>query len=98
MVRIRFNCDKQAWGWPTASMTFRHDAEDLARHEAENTAHQSFAYALFDNAETAVLGCVCIDPPEKQGADVEISWWVVDEQVGTDLQHALDALDTPRGG
>jgi hypothetical protein len=22
----------------------------------------------------------------------EICWWVVDEQVGTDLQHALDAL------
>jgi hypothetical protein len=82
----------QAWGWPAASMTYEHDAEDLARHEAEIAAHQSFNYALFDNAETALLGCVYIDPPEKQGADAEICWWVVDEQVGTDLQRVLDAL------
>ena len=82
----------QAWGWPAASMTYQHDAEDLARHEAEITAHQSFNYALFDNAETALLGCVYIDPPEKQGADAEICWWVVDEQAGTDLERALDAL------
>ena len=33
-----------------------------------------------------------LDPPEKRGADAEISWWVVDERAGTDLQRALDAL------
>ena len=51
---------------------------------------QSFNYALFDADETALLGCVYIDPPEKPGADAEISWWVVDECVGTDLERALD--------
>lgn len=66
--------------------------KDLARHEAEIAAHQSFNYALFDDPETALLGCVYIDPPEKAGADAEISWWVVDAQAGTDLQRALDAL------
>jgi Acetyltransferase (GNAT) domain len=81
-----------AWGWPAASMTYEQDAEDLARHEVEIAAHQSFNYALFDEAETALLGCVYIDPPEKQGADAEISWWVVDAQVGTGLQRAVDAL------
>ena len=35
---------------------------------------------------------VYIDPPEKQGADAEISWWVVDNQAGTGLHSALDAL------
>ena len=59
---------------------------------SEITAHQSFNYALFDNAETALLGCVYIDPPEKQGADAEISWWAVDERACTDLQRALDVL------
>lgn len=81
----------QAWGWPPASMTYQQDREDLARHEAEIAAHQSFNYALFDDAEAALLGCVYIDPPEKQGADAEISWWVVDGQVGTELERALDA-------
>jgi hypothetical protein len=73
-------------------MTYEQDEADLARHEAEIAAHQSFNYALFDDAETALLGCVYIDPPEKQGADAEISWWVVDERAGTDTERALDAL------
>ena len=82
----------QAWGWPPASMTHQQDREDLARHEAEIMTHQSFNYALFDDAETTLLGCVYIDPAEKQGADAEISWWVADSQTDTDLERALDAL------
>ena len=73
-------------------MTAEQDREDLARHAAEMVTHESFNYALFDADETALLGCVYIDPPEKPGADAEISWWVVDECVGTDLEAALDEL------
>ena len=79
-----------AWGWPPAGMTREQDRVDLARHEAEIEAHESFNYALFDEAETALLGCVYIDPPEKAGADAEISWWVVDDLVGSDLEAAVD--------
>ncbi|WP_037675105.1 GNAT family N-acetyltransferase [Streptomyces griseus] len=82
----------EAWGWPPATMTYEQDREDLAHHEREIEEHKSFNYALFDDAETALLGCVYIDPPQKAGADAEISWWVVDEQVGTDLERQLDAL------
>jgi hypothetical protein len=82
----------QAWGWPRASMTYQQDLDDLARHESETAAHVSFNYALFDDAETALLGCVYIDPPEKQGADAEISWWVVDGHAGTAVERALDEL------
>ena len=53
-------------------LTHEQDREDLARHEAEIEAHESFGYALFDRAETALLGCVYVDPPEKVGADAEI--------------------------
>jgi hypothetical protein len=81
-----------AWGWPPATMTYQQDLEDLARHEAEIAAHESFNYALLDDAETALLGCVYIDPPEKAGADAEISWWVIDERLGTALQQTLDWL------
>jgi hypothetical protein len=85
-----------AWGWPAATMTREQDRDDLARHEAEIAAHQSFNYALLDDAETALLGCVYIDPPERAGADAEISWWVVDEEAaGTDLQDALDEIGPP---
>ncbi len=81
-----------AWGWPPATMTLEQDREDLAHHEAEIAAQQAFNYALFDAEETALLGCVYIDPPEKAGADAEVSWWVVDPLVGSDVERALDAL------
>jgi hypothetical protein len=81
-----------AWGWPPAAMTAEQDREDLAHHVADMEAGRSFNYALLDTDETALLGCVYIDPPEKPGADAEISWWVVDECVGTELEAALDAL------
>ncbi|MGW6916374.1 GNAT family N-acetyltransferase [Kitasatospora sp. NPDC054939] len=82
----------EAWGWPPATMTVEQDREDLIRHEVEIEAHESFNYALFDNAETVLLGCVYIDPPQKSGSDAEISWWVVDEHIGTALERDLDAL------
>jgi hypothetical protein len=81
-----------AWGWPPASMTVERDREDLARHEAEIESHESFNYALLDAAEQALLGCVYIDPPERAGADAEISRWVVDPLVGTAVERALDEL------
>ena len=81
----------EAWGWPPATMTAEQDREDLARHEAEQEAHQSFNYALLDDAETELVGCCYIDPPEKVGlSDAEISWWVRDEHVGSELEAALD--------
>lgn len=82
----------RAWAWPPESLTHEQDRADLARHEEEMARRLSFNYALFDADETALLGCVYVDPPAKPGADAEISWWVVDECVGTDLEAALDAL------
>ncbi|GAA0260683.1 hypothetical protein GCM10010492_72100 [Saccharothrix mutabilis subsp. mutabilis] len=78
----------EEWGWPPATMTPEANRLDLARHEREAEAHESFNYALFDADETALLGCVYIDPAE----DALITWWVVDEYAGTDLERALDAF------
>jgi hypothetical protein len=83
----------EAWGWPPASMTYEQDREDLARHEAEIAAHETFNYAVLNATETALLGCVYIDPPEfgtQEGADAVVSWWVVDAAVGSELERALD--------
>ncbi len=82
----------EAWGWPPATMTAEQDREDLARHEDEIERHESFNYALFDADETELIGCVYIDPPEKAGADAEISWWVRDEYLGSHVEAALDEL------
>jgi hypothetical protein len=79
-----------AWGWPPATMTREQDLDDLIRHEHEIAEHASFNYAMFDSAETRLLGCVYIDPPERAAADAEISWWVVDELVGSTSKRALE--------
>jgi hypothetical protein len=82
-----------AWGWPPAEMTLEADREDLAHHEREIAAHETFNYAVLDEAETELLGCVYIDPPAADSspeAEAVVSWWVVDDHVGGELERALD--------
>ena len=82
----------KAWRWPPATMTYDEDKRDLARHERENAAQEAFCYAVFNQDATALLGCVYIDPPGEHSpsnTDAMVSWWVVDEAVGTDLERAL---------
>lgn len=83
----------EAWGWPPATMSYDADRADLARHEAEIAAHETFNYAVLDEGETELLGCVYIDPPDARSpaeADAIVSWWVVDAQLGGELERALD--------
>jgi hypothetical protein len=84
-----------AWGWPPADMTLEADRADLAHHEREIAAHETFNYAVLDEGETALLGCVYLDPPDErspEGADVVASWWVVDDEAGGPLERALEAF------
>jgi RimJ/RimL family protein N-acetyltransferase len=83
----------EAWGWPPAELSFEADREDLARHEAEIEAHETFNYAILDRDESALLGCVYIDPADERsppGTDAVVSWWVVDDALGTELEQVLD--------
>jgi RimJ/RimL family protein N-acetyltransferase len=80
------------WGWPPASLTWEQDRQDLQRHEEEIEAHQSFNYALFDEHETELIGCIYIDPTAIADADAEISWWVRDEYVGSPLEAELETF------
>jgi hypothetical protein len=81
----------ESWGWPPAHMTLEQDREDLAHHEREIAAHESFNYAVLEADESALLGCIYIDPPEDgEDCDARVSWWVVDDRVGSPLEHELD--------
>jgi hypothetical protein len=42
------------WGWPPENMTYEADRQDLARHEAEISAHVTFNYAV---STTMRLSC-----------------------------------------
>jgi RimJ/RimL family protein N-acetyltransferase len=78
-----------AWGWPEADTTHEDDLNEIIRHANEMVTLQSFNYAIFDRDETALLGCIYVDPPERVGADAEVSWWVVDSEVGGALEATL---------
>jgi RimJ/RimL family protein N-acetyltransferase len=83
----------EAWGWPPAHMTPEGDREDLAHHEEEIADHETFNYAVLDEGETELLGCVYIDPADDRspaGSDAVSSWWVVDKEAGGPLERALD--------
>ncbi len=82
----------ESWGWPPESMTEEQDREDLAHHEREIAAHASFNYALLNDDETALFGCVYLDPPERSGSDAEISWWVIDELRDGPVHRAFNAF------
>lgn len=75
-----------AWGWPPADMTYEQDREDLKHHEDEIAAQITFNYALLNDDESELLGCVYVDPPADAGHDAVASWWSTDEQ----LERMLD--------
>lgn len=43
-------------------------------HVEEMARNESFNYAIFDGDETALKGCLYIDPPGRGGADADVSW------------------------
>src|SRR3546814_17570932 len=57
-----FSIYGEAWGgWPPAAMTREQDRDNLAHHQSEIAAHESFHSALLDGRGAARLGCVYID-------------------------------------
>jgi hypothetical protein len=81
----------EPWGWPPATMTPEQDRDDLAHHEREIAAQQTFNYAILDADESHLLGCIYLDPPGHQAeCDVIVSWWVIDACVGSALETELD--------
>ena len=81
----------EAWGWPPESMSLDVDREDLAHHVEEAKAREGFNYAVLNAGETELYGCVYIYPSAGE-VDADVSWWVVDDARGTELERELDAV------
>ncbi len=77
------------WGWPPKTMSLDADREDLAHHADEMDAREGFNFAILDADEAELFGCVYIYPPGEDAADADVSWWVVDKAVATDLEREL---------
>ena len=70
------------WGWPAADLTLEQDLIDLAWHQKEATLRRSFNYAVLTPSESALLGCVYLDPPEKAGAEADVAFWIRPDAAG----------------
>jgi hypothetical protein len=79
------------WGWPKSDMTLEYNLIDLGWHQKEGQLRRSFAYTVLSPDGSRVLGCVYVDPPEKQGADAEICLWVRTDEEDGDLEQVLEA-------
>ena len=82
--------------WPSAELTFEDDQIDLAWHQREFERRTSFAYAVMALDETECLGCVYLYPPGfrgevSAGAEVDVSFWVVQAAYDRGLYAALFA-------
>jgi RimJ/RimL family protein N-acetyltransferase len=77
------------WGWPPETMTVEADAADLQHHADEMEAREGFNFAILDTNESELFGCVYLYPPGEEGADADVSWWLVDKASGTDLEREL---------
>jgi hypothetical protein len=80
----------EAWGYPAGDLSYVADRKDLARHEAEIVAHESFDYAIFDPAEAELVGCVYIYPARRPVAAAHRGGGVV-------VHAPLDRLNSAAG-
>jgi RimJ/RimL family protein N-acetyltransferase len=87
-----FSIYGQSWGWPPATMSREQDLEDIVHHVDEMETNESFNYAVFDADETRLLGCLYIDQPDDDAHDAVVSWWLVDDLIGSELEATIDAF------
>jgi hypothetical protein len=78
------------WGWPPEDLSLEDDLLDLAWHQREADYRSSFNYAVMSPDERRLLGCVYVDPPEKQGEDAVVAFWVRADEEHGELEAVLE--------
>jgi hypothetical protein len=74
--------------WPKKNMTLKEDLQDLQVHQNEFLNRVAFAYTVMSLDESICLGCVYLDPSEKELFDAEVYMWVRTSE----LKNGLDEL------
>ena len=64
------------YSWPREGFTIEENLADLEQHQREFINREAFAYTVVSLDEKRVLGCVYINPTEKEDVDARISMWV----------------------
>lgn len=80
---------KQWGGWPRDGFTVQENLEDLRQHQEEFEQRKAFAYTVVRLDESAVLGCVYINPSQNSQADTEVLMWVRESEFEKGLDSVL---------
>jgi RimJ/RimL family protein N-acetyltransferase len=76
-------------GWPREGFTVEENLEDLRRHQKEFERREAFAYTVVRLDETAVLGCVYINPGQHSEIEAEVLMWVRESEYEKGLDSVL---------
>lgn len=80
---------KQWGGWPRDGFTVQENLEDLRQHQEEFEQRKAFAYTVTRLDESAILGCVYINPSQNSQADAEVLMWVRESEFEKGLDSVL---------
>lgn len=75
-------------GWPEG-LTLEQNLIDLGWHQKEFQLRRSFAYTVVRLDESAVLGCVYIDPTKRRGYDAVAYLWARQSELASGLEDRL---------
>jgi len=65
--------------WPADDMTLEENMNDLVIHEKEFKAREAFAYTVLSPDKSCCIGCLYIEPCNREGIDAEIYFWIRDD-------------------
>jgi hypothetical protein len=77
------------YSWPREGFTLEENLADLARHQQEFLDREAFAYTVVSLDESRVLGCVYINPSEKDDVDARVRMWVRQSEFDQGLDSVL---------
>lgn len=76
--------------WPVG-LTLEQNLIDLGWHQKEFQTRRSFAYTVVTPSESRVLGCVYIEPTQREGHDAVVYLWARESELAGGLESRLHA-------
>ena len=74
--------------WPADDMTLADNLNDLITHEKEFMARAAFAYTVLNTDKTKCIGCIYIEPSNRDNTDTEVYYWL-----SNDKQHLFNEFE-----
>jgi hypothetical protein len=81
----------QGGNWPRPDLTMADQAKDMAGEKAQWDTRKSFPFAVLNLEGTKELGCVYLRPSAKEGYDVAVTMWVIQEEFDKGFEDQLYA-------